>query len=128
MEYNNLKLFRKRNGYTQEQVAERLGVSRQAVAKWERGESLPDIENVIALADMYEITVDSLVRNMAYTDDKHDEKKHMFGVVRVNDKGQITLPKNCREIFGINTGDTVLLLGDEDKGIALVKISEILDK
>lgn len=128
MEYNNLKLFRKRNGYTQEQVAERLGVSRQAVAKWERGESLPDIENVIALADMYEITVDSLVRNMAYSDDKQDEKKHMFGVVRVNDKGQITLPKNCREIFGINTGDTVLLLGDEDKGIALVKISEILEK
>lgn len=128
MEYNNLKLFRKRNGYTQEQVAERLGVSRQAVAKWERGESLPDIENVIALADMYEITVDSLVRNMAYADDNRDERKHMFGVVRVNDKGQITLPKKCREIFDINTGDTVLLLGDEDKGIALVKISEILEK
>lgn len=128
MEYNNLKLFRKRNGYTQEQVAERLGVSRQAVAKWERGESLPDIENVIALADMYEITVDSLVRNMAYADDDRDERKHMFGVVRVNDKGQITLPKKCREIFDINTGDTVLLLGDEDKGIALVKISEILEK
>lgn len=128
MEYNNLKLFRKRNGYTQEQVAERLGVSRQAVAKWERGESLPDIENVIALADMYEITVDSLVRNMACADDNRDERKHMFGVVRVNDKGQITLPKKCREIFDINTGDTVLLLGDEDKGIALVKISEILEK
>lgn len=128
MEFNNLKLFRKRNGYTQEQIAERLGVSRQAVAKWERGESLPDIENVIALADIYEVTVDSLVRNMAYTSDKGDEKKHMFGVVKVNDKGQITLPKKCREIFDINTGDTVLLLGDEDKGIALVKISEILEK
>lgn len=128
MEYNNLKLFRKRNGYTQEQIAERLGVSRQAVAKWERGESLPDIENVIALADMYEITVDSLVRNMACTDGKGKDKKHMFGVVRVNDKGQITLPKKCREIFDINTGDTVLLLGDEDKGIALVKISEIPEK
>lgn len=128
MEFNNLKLFRKRNGYTQEQIAERLGVSRQAVAKWERGESLPDIENVIALADIYEVTVDSLVRNMAYTSDKGDEKKHMFGVVRVNDKGQITLPKKCRDIFDINTGDTVLLLGDEDKGIALVKISEIPEK
>lgn len=126
MEFNNLKLFRKQYGYTQEQVAERLGVSRQAVAKWERGESLPDIENVIALADMYEITVDSLVRNMAFTDDKRDEKKHMFGVVRINDKGQITLPKKCREVFNINTGDTLLLLGDETKGIALVKISEIL--
>lgn len=128
MEFNNLKLFRKQNGFTQEQVAERLGVSRQAVAKWERGESLPDIENAIALADMYEITVDSLVRSISYTDDKRGDKKHMFGVARVNDKGQITLPKKCREIFNINTGDTVLLLGDEDRGIALIKVSEILEK
>lgn len=128
MVFNNLKLLRKQNGYTQEQIAERLGVSRQAVAKWERGESLPDIENVIALADMYEVTVDSLVRNMAAADGRHEDKKHMFGVTRVNDKGQITLPKKCREVFGINTGDAVLLLGDEDRGIALVKISEILEK
>ena len=128
MNFNNLKLFRKQNGYTQEQVAEKLGVSRQAVAKWERGESLPDIENVIALADMYEITVDSLVRNMTSLEEKSDDKKHMFGVTRVNDKGQITLPKKCREIFKIKTGDAILLLGDEDKGIALVKITEIFDK
>lgn len=127
MDFNNLKLFRKQNGYTQEQVAERLGVSRQAVAKWERGESTPDIENVIALADMYEVTVDSLVRNMTSLEDKSSDKKHMFGVTRVNDKGQITLPKKCREVFGINAGDAVLLLGDEAKGIAFVKVSEIFE-
>lgn len=127
MDFNNLKLFRKQNGFTQEQVAEKLGVSRQAVAKWERGESVPDIENVIALADMYEITVDSLVRNMTSLPDKRTDKKHMFGITRVNDKGQITLPKKCREIFGIKTGDAILILGDEDKGIALVRVSEIFD-
>ena len=98
------------------------------MAKWERGESMPDIENVIALADMYEVTVDSLVRNMTALDDNRNDKKHMFGVTRVNDKGQITLPKKCREIFGINAGDAVLLLGDEDKGIALVKVSEVFEK
>ena len=125
MDFNNLKLFRKQNGFTQEQVAEKLGVSRQAVAKWERGESVPDIENVIALADMYEVTVDSLVRNMTSLSDKRSDKKHMFGITRVNDKGQITLPKKCREVFGINTGDAILILGDEDKGIALVRVSEI---
>ena len=94
MNYNNLKLFRKQHGYTQEQIAEKLGVSRQAVAKWERGECLPDIENVIALADLYEITVDALVRNITSldNDDERRDKKHMFGVTRVNDKGQITLP------------------------------------
>lgn len=131
MNYNNLKLFRKQHGFTQEQIAEKLGVSRQAVAKWERGDCLPDIDNVIALADIYEITVDSLVRNITALDnDEYDEqrdKKHMFGVTRVNDKGQITLPKKCREIFGISPGDAILLLGDEDKGIALVKVSEIFE-
>ncbi len=126
MDYNNLKLFRKKHGYTQEQIAEKIGVSRQAVAKWEKGEALPDIENILALADIYGVTVDSLVRSVsAYTSTSVDsDKQHMFGIVRVNDKGQITLPKQCREIFNIRTGDTLLVLGDEDKGIALVKVSE----
>ncbi|MGN1084423.1 MAG: helix-turn-helix transcriptional regulator, partial [Lachnospiraceae bacterium] len=64
MEFSRLKMFRKQNGYTQEEIAEKLGVSRQAVAKWERGETLPDIENCIKLADLYETTVDMLVRNL----------------------------------------------------------------
>lgn len=128
MDFNNLKLLRKQYGYTQEQIAEKLGVSRQTIAKWERGECLPDIENVIALADIYEVTVDSLVRNIAVMSDAKDDdkKKHMFGVTRVNDKGQITLPKECREVFDIKTGDSLLILGDEDRGIAVIKVSEIL--
>ena len=125
MNFNNLKLLRHQYGYTQEQIAEKLGVSRQTIAKWERGECLPDIENVIALADIYEVTIDSLVRNMAADSGKGGEKKHMFGVTRVNDKGQITFPKKCREVFDIKPGDALLLLGDEDRGIAIVKVSEI---
>lgn len=125
MDFNNLKLLRKQYGYTQEQIAEKLGVSRQTIAKWERGECLPDIENVIALADIYEVTIDSLVRNIASDSNKGGDKKHMFGVTRVNDKGQITFPKKCREVFDIKPGDTLLLLGDEDRGIAIVKVSEI---
>ncbi len=125
IDFNNLKIYRKQNGYTQEQIAEKLGVSRQAVAKWERGESLPDIENVIALADLYEVSVDFLVRNMNNTP-TDAEKKHMFGFSKINDKGQITLPKKCREVFGLSAGDALLILGDEDKGIALVKLKEML--
>ena len=124
MNFNNLKILRKQYGLTQEQIAEKLKVSRQTVAKWERGECLPDIENVIALADLYEITVDQLVRNTV-SESKGEDKKHLFGVTRVNDKGQITLPKKCREIFDIKQGDALLLLGDEDRGIAIVKVSEI---
>lgn len=127
MEFKNLKLLRKHFSYTQEQIAEKLGVSRQTIAKWERGECLPDIENLIALAGIYEVTVDSLVRNAAITENNSDEgKKHMFGLTHVNDKGQITLPKKCRDLFDIKPGDTLLLLGDEDRGLALVKVSEII--
>lgn len=125
MDFNNLKFYRKKHNYTQEQIAEKIGVSRQAVAKWEKGEALPDIENIVALADLYEVTIDSLVRNVVDFDGNSSERKYMFGFVRVNDKGQITLPKQCREVFNINVQDTLLLLGDEDRGLALVKVSEL---
>ncbi len=126
IEFNNLKLFRNQNGFTQEEVAERLNVSRQAVAKWERGESVPDIENCIALADMYGTTVDMLVRNINSTLGTSEGTKHIFGLSKMNDKGQITLPKKCREVFDLNSGDAILVLGDEDKGIALVKLGSSL--
>lgn len=125
MDFNNLKLYRKKNGYTQEQIAEKIGVSRQAIAKWERGEALPDIENIMALANIYEVSIDSLVRNITSYEIESNSKKHMMGLVRVNDKGQITLPKQCREVFGIKSSDTLLVLVDEDRGIALVKVDEI---
>lgn len=125
MDFNNLKLFRKKSGLTQEQLAEQVGVSRQAIAKWENGDALPDIDNLVALADIYGVTIDSLVRNVASYAGESSEKKHVFGVVQVNDKGQITLPKKCRDVFDIKSGDTLLLLGDEDRGIALVKIDAL---
>lgn len=128
IEFNNLKMYRKQNGFTQEQVAERLGVSRQAVAKWEKGESLPDIESVITLADMYGVAVDFLVRNMGKIPEAKDEKKHIFGYTKINENGQITLPKKAREVFGLKAGDSILILGDEEKGIALVKLGEIFGK
>ncbi len=55
--------LRKRNGLSQEELAERLGVSRQAVSKWECGESLPDTDNLITIAKMYAISLDELVGN-----------------------------------------------------------------
>ena len=54
-------------------------------------------------------------------------KKYMFGVTRVDDKGKIALPKKCREVFNLKTGDAVLVLGDEDRGIAVIKIAEIFE-
>ena len=55
--------LRKRNGYSQETLAEKLGVSRQAVSKWERGESTPDTDTLIELSRLYSVSLDELVGN-----------------------------------------------------------------
>ncbi|RXE55360.1 AbrB family transcriptional regulator [Methanoculleus taiwanensis] len=51
----------------------------------------------------------------------NDEKKHIFGTVKVGERGQIVIPKEAREIFDIKPGDTLMVLGNEAHGIALVK-------
>lgn len=124
---DNLKILRKQKGLTQEEIAEKLGVSRQAVAKWERGDTMPDIESCIKLADIYGITVDLLVRN-AGAEEHTGDGKHIFGCTKMNAKGQITLPANCRKVFGLKEGDNILVLGDEEKGIALVNLGSIKDE
>jgi len=58
-----LQLLRKNKGYTQETFAEKLNVSRQAVAKWESGQAYPDISNLIQISNMMNVTVDYLVRD-----------------------------------------------------------------
>lgn len=47
--------------------------------------------------------------------------KHIFGTVKVGERGQIVIPKEAREIFNINPGDTLLVLGDEEQGLAITK-------
>ena len=118
---DNLVQLRKMRQMTQEYIAERIGVTRQAVAKWERGESIPDIDSCVKLADIYGTTVDMLVRSIG-TQAHTGDGKHIFGLSRVNAKGQLTLPASCRKVFGIKPGDTMLILGDENKGIAIVKM------
>ena len=122
IDFSRLKWFRSESGLTQEELAEKMGVSRQAVAKWERGESIPDVESCIKLAEIYGTTVDMLVHSFGKQEQTGDGK-HIFGLSRVNSKGQLTLPANCRKVLGIKPGDTMLILGDENKGgVAIVKI------
>lgn len=56
-----LAALRKAHGYSQEELADKIGVSRQAVSKWERTESSPDTDNLIALANVYEMSLDELL-------------------------------------------------------------------
>ncbi len=51
----------------------------------------------------------------------HGGRKHIFGTVKVGERGQIVIPKEAREIFGITPGDTLMILGDEGHGLVIVK-------
>lgn len=127
----NLTALRQYHKYSQEEVAEKVGVSRQAVAKWESGETVPDILNCDALADLYDISVDTLIH---YDQEKEHmsippKGKHLFGTVKVGERGQIVLPKKARDLFRIKQGDLLVVLGDENPetaGIALVPGDTIL--
>lgn len=59
----NIVTYRKRSGLTQARLAEKLNYSDKAVSKWERGESMPDVLTLVQLAELFEITVDDLIRD-----------------------------------------------------------------
>ena len=85
----NLRHLRKANRMSQEEVAEKIGVSRQAAAKWENGDSLPDLVNCEALADLYDVSLDDLVRYDAEAEGMPipPRNKHLFGVVTLGERG-----------------------------------------
>ncbi|WP_061996479.1 helix-turn-helix transcriptional regulator [Clostridium sp. ATCC 25772] len=58
-----LQLLRKKSGLSQEELAEKLGISRQAISKWESGQSIPDLNKLIILSELYNVTIDSLVKD-----------------------------------------------------------------
>jgi AbrB family looped-hinge helix DNA binding protein len=58
---------------------------------------------------------------------QEDNGKYIFGVVKVGDRGQIVIPKDAREIYGIKSGDSLLVLGDS-KGMAILKTEIFQDK
>lgn len=125
----NLQYLRKRFHFSQEEVAERIGVSRQAVAKWESGETIPDLPNSAKLAELYDVSLDDLVHHRPQ--DAHGmpiapKGRHIFGAVTVGDKGQIVIPVKARKIFQIQPGDALIVLGDEKQGLALMKQSDLL--
>ena len=62
MDFNNrLYKLRKQKGFSQEELANRLNVSRQTISKWEVGDSTPDMEKLIAISDLFEVSLDKLV-------------------------------------------------------------------
>lgn len=70
---NRLLAYRRAHGYSQEDLAEKIGVSRQAVSKWERAEAAPDTDNLIALAALYGVLIDELINGEGEPEIKSEE-------------------------------------------------------
>ena len=126
----NIVRLRKINQMTQEDIAEAVGVSRQAVAKWESGETIPDLEKCKLLAELFGVSLDDLANyepeeNMGL--DVPPKGKHLFGLVTVGDKGQIVIPAKARKLFDISPGDQLVVLGDESQGMAIMKAKDFLN-
>ena len=129
MFHDNLVTLRKMKNMTQEDVAEKVGVSRQSVAKWEIGETVPDLDKCKILAELCEESLDDLAN---YNSEESlglalpPKGKHLFGMVTVGDKGQIVIPAKARKIFEISPGDQLVVLGDERQGLAIMKSESFL--
>ena len=120
---DNLVMLRNIHGLSQEALAEKIGISRQAYAKWENGATIPDIEKCRLLAEVYGTTIDSLVRTEPVDGvgaiPPAPKGKNIWGSVAVGDRGQIVIPKGARDLFGLTGGRRLIVLSDE-QGIALI--------
>ena len=119
----NLIMLRNIHGFSQEEIAAKIGISRQAYAKWESGKTVPDIDKCNLLAQVYGVTIDSLIK-----EEEVDGKtvlpapkgKNIWGTVTLNERGQIVIPKAARDRFELKEGDRLVLLSSDNEGLALV--------
>ena len=128
---DNLVMLRNMRGFSQEQIAEKIGISRQAYAKWESGVTIPDVEKCKLLAQVYGTTIDSLIKTETAEGvgviPPAPKGKSIWGSVSMNDRGQIVIPKGARECFDLKGGQRLIVVSDEN-GIALVPAETFEEK
>lgn len=122
---DNISFLRKYHKLSQEDMAEQVGVSRQTIAKWENGDSVPDLENSNRIAELFGVSLDELVN---YKPEEANvpiapKGKYAFGAVTIDEEGRITLPQKARDVFKLKPGDKLMLLGDVKQGMALTKMN-----
>lgn len=123
----NLSILRYKYGYSLEAVAEIISVSRQTVAKWEAGDSYPDLTNCIKLSSLYKVSIDELVNKPLkdiINSDFVTEENHLCGIVDISQECNITIPQSVMQMFDLHPGNKMLLLAEKRQGIALVKCSQ----
>lgn len=92
-----LQAHRKAHGYSQEELADLLNVSRQAVSKWERGEASPDTDNLIALAKIYNITIDQLINGESEVEVVVEDKDEGKAQETVKNEGEAEIVEVIQE-------------------------------
>lgn len=122
-----LKKLRKEKNFSLEYVAEKIDVSRQTIAKWEADETLPDIMKCKKLIDLYESSLDELTLDESELESRMRTGKYVFGIVKVGEGNQIILPLKARKILNIKPGDQLLVLGNPEQGMTVMKIVELND-
>lgn len=119
----NLVMLRKLNGFSQEQIAEKINISRQAYAKWESGATIPDIDKAALLAQVYGVSLDGLMKTESPEGvgpiPPGPQGKNIWGSVTIGERGQIVIPKAARDKFALKAGDRLIVISDE-QGIALI--------
>ena len=128
---DNLVMLRKLNGYSQEQVADEIDISRQAYAKWETGATVPDVDKAAQLARFYGVTVDALLKTENVeglgTLPPAPIGKNIWGSVTLGERGQIVIPKAARDHLNLETGQRLIVASDEN-GVALIPAEFFEDK
>lgn len=114
-----LKEIRKNERLSQEQLAEKIGVSRQAITKWETGKGLPDIENMVIIAEIFKTTLDELLRDSAV---KQEQKTPVYTSETLYDI-------DCEKHFDINIGNaaTIMLSSGTDEKLHIKLSSETFE-
>ncbi len=102
----NLYDLRKRAGLSQEELADKIGVSRQAISKWERNEALPDTENLIALSELYSVTLDEIIKGIKKSDNDPESEPANKKSSEENNEDKKYTNINFKDGIHIDDGDS----------------------
>ena len=114
MKFNErLMALRKKRGLSQEELGFELGVSRQTVSKWESGQSYPDFQRLVLLADYFDISLDELVRGLDVGDVRalNESEKQLSSIYADVEGGKAAMRKCIRVLLGIGAAILTFFAG-----------------